>query len=193
MKFLALAALASLGAASPVCRDAPAEPCVLQGFNGVVPSDVTNNYLAIFPGIKDAEECRKKCYSAEYSSCKSFAVRYTGSGACRLWDYQVAPRALRPGETSTFFYYNTPEGTVGWVPENVAQHYFADTSKTKGTYAGCRGVCLSDARCKGFGYKNNGNCQLYDVSLAGKVKPKADSPYIQYQVDCTAAPYTIPS
>lgn len=192
MKFLGITFLAGLVAAGPVSR-CTANGCLIEGFNGVVTPDVTSNTLATLAGIKDAEACRAKCFSPEYSSCKSFAIRYTGEGACRLWDYAVAPRALKPNEKSTYFYYIPPAGIVGWVPENVAQHYTADTSKTKGNYADCRAFCLSDSRCKGFGYKDGGNCQLYDVSLAGKVKATADSPYIQYQADCTAIPYTIPA
>lgn len=191
MKFFNVALLAGLAASTPVCSGCTrSESCSISVFNGVVTPDVTSNTLLTEAGIKDAEVCRAKCFSTAYPSCKAFGIRSSGQGACRLWDYEVFPRATREGEApSTYFYYSLP-GIVGWVPENVAQHYRADITKTKGNYAGCRGLCLSETRCKGFGFKQGGNCQLYDVSLTGKVKANADSPYIHYSVDCTAAPYS---
>ncbi|KAM0421304.1 hypothetical protein ACHAPT_010833 [Fusarium lateritium] len=202
MKFLSLSILAGLAAASPIaapggCSSAPSAPstCTIAGFHGVVPQSELDKKLAVFttPGSKDPEVCRARCYSAEYPSCKSFAVRYssTSNGACFLWDYALTPREPRPTEVSNYYFYNLPAGIVGWVPENVAQHYKADISKTKGNYKDCRALCISEPACKGFGFKNGGNCQLYDVSLTGKVKAKADSPYIHYELDCTADPLPI--
>ena len=63
--------------------------------------------------------------------------------------------------------------------------YDYDNTKTRGSYAGCREFCLKDQRCKGFGYKDGGNCRLFDVSLAGRVSPDPAYPYIHYQNDCT--------
>ncbi|KAF4469452.1 hypothetical protein FALBO_3644 [Fusarium albosuccineum] len=193
MKFLGFTLLAGLATSSPITsRCTSTTACQLTGFNGVVTPDTTNSRIDAILGIKDAEVCRAKCYSTEYPSCKAFAIRSSGSGACLLWDKEISPRALKPGETSTYWYYTLPAGIREWVPENVAQHYKADTSKTKGNYKDCRGLCLSEPQCKGFGFKEGGNCQLYDVSLAGKVKAKEDSPYVQYQVDCTAVQYGTP-
>lgn len=176
MKFLYLTALAALAAASPC----PRGTCDLQGVVGDVPVQVTAQER--IAGINNAQSCLAECNKPEKSWCKSFAVRTSGSGACLLYNSDVSSSFIaRP---STFTYYFLPAGVVGAVPENVAQHYYADISKTKGNYAGCRALCLADPRCKGFGYKEGGNCQLYDVSLAGKVKPKDNWPYIQYQADC---------
>ncbi|KAJ4326757.1 hypothetical protein N0V84_002878 [Fusarium piperis] len=196
MKFPSLSALAGLAAASPIavpagCSTAPGG-CIIPGSLGMLSTAHSGNRIDIFTGTgaSDPEICRARCYSAEFPSCKAFAVRKSssGNGACSLWDYTLPFRAPEGSETSNTYYYNLPAGVVGWVPENVAKHYKADISKTKGNYKDCRALCISEPACKGFGFKNNGNCQLYDVSLAGKVKANADSPYIQYQLDCTAAP-----
>jgi hypothetical protein len=67
----------------------------------------------------------------------------------------------------------------------VAQHYKADNSAAAGSYTACRQLCLNEGgRCRGFGYKQGAKCQLYETTLAGKVKADATSPYIQWQMDC---------
>lgn len=63
--------------------------------------------------------------------------------------------------------------------------YNPDNTKTRGDYAGCRERCLNDQKCKAFGYKDGGNCRLFDVSLAGRVSPDPEFPYIHCQNDCT--------
>ena len=63
--------------------------------------------------------------------------------------------------------------------------YKSDNTKTRGNYAACRELCLSETKCRGFGYKDGGNCRLFEVSLAGRVSPDPDYPYIHYQNDCT--------
>ncbi|KAM6530423.1 hypothetical protein FALCPG4_008551 [Fusarium falciforme] len=198
MKFLSLSALVGLAAASPIaapagCSTAPGG-CTIPGSLGMLSSAHSGNRIDVFTGTgaSDPEVCRARCYSSAFPSCKAFAVRKSSgsNGACSLWDYTLPFRAPEGTETSNTYYYNLPDGIVGWVPENVAQHYKADTSKTKGNYKDCRALCISEPTCKGFGFKSGGNCQLYDVSLAGKIKARSDSPYIHYQLDCTAAPIT---
>ncbi|UPK92655.1 hypothetical protein LCI18_003590 [Fusarium solani-melongenae] len=181
MKFLSLSALVGLAAASPIaapagCSTAPGG-CTIPGSLGMLSSSHSNNRIDVFTGTGASDP-------------EAFAVRKASgsNGACSLWDYALPFRAPEGAETSNTYYYNLPDGIVGWVPENVAQHYKADTSKTKGNYKDCRALCISEPTCKGFGFKSGGNCQLYDVSLAGKVKARSDSPYIHYQLDCTAAP-----
>jgi hypothetical protein len=65
-----------------------------------------------------------------------------------------------------------------------SSRYKADIMKTRGNYARFRELCLSEAKCRGFGYKDEGNCRLFEVSLAGRVSPDATYPYIHYQSDC---------
>lgn len=71
------------------------------------------------------------------------------------------------------------------VSANDFSRYVADNTKTRGDYAECREFCLEDQACKGFGYKDRGNCRLFGVSLAGRVSPDPAYPYIHYQNDCT--------
>ncbi|CAO2657068.1 Nn.00g058710.m01.CDS01 [Neocucurbitaria sp. VM-36] len=132
--------------------------------------------------------CREECFSVANAQCQTFSIRENQSsgGACYLYDSDVSSK-LKPNTASTYVYYALPAGIQGWVPENVAQHYKADTSKTKGSYTACRALCLSETQCKGFGYKAGGNCQLYDVSLRGKISPTTASPYIQHYADCNGA------
>ncbi|KAJ4993897.1 hypothetical protein SVAN01_00374 [Stagonosporopsis vannaccii] len=128
--------------------------------------------------------CRSECFSAANAQCKTFSVRESRSGgACYLYDEDLSSK-LKPNAESTYTYYVLPGGIRGDVPENVARHYTSDISKTKGNYEDCREFCLSQTRCKGFGFRDGGNCQLYDVSLRGKVKAKPTSLYIQYYADC---------
>lgn len=64
--------------------------------------------------------------------------------------------------------------------------YEVDNTKTRGTYVGCRELCLTQTpRCKGFSFKPQGNCRLYEDSLAGRVVegPRAGV-YDHNQVDC---------
>lgn len=180
MKFLSFTALAAAVIAAPCA----ASTCTLAPNVGDVPVNVLARERLSMDRAS-ASACLAECNKPEKSWCKSFAVRTTstGSGACLLYDIDVSPKFIIRA-TSTFTYYFLPPGVVGAVPENVAKHYRADTSKTKGNYEACRAVCLAESQCKGFGFKKEGNCQLYDVSLAGKVKAKADWPYIQYQAEC---------
>ncbi|KAH6670248.1 hypothetical protein F5X68DRAFT_194503 [Plectosphaerella plurivora] len=176
MKFLGFATLAAAVMVAPCA----AQTCTLTGTRGDVPASVEAKPR--IPGIKTAEACLAECNKPANSGCKAFAVRTTGEGACLLYNTDLSSSfKSRP---STYTFYFLPAGVVGAVPENVAQHYKADTTKTKGNYEGCRGLCLSEPACKGFGFKEGGNCQLYDVSLEGKVKAKPGWPYIQYQADC---------
>ena len=142
-------------------------------------------------GSSTLEECRAKCYSPDYAECKMFAYRASsGGGSCHIYNVDLADfngnNYVKPTEatTTTWFFKSAPAGVRGWVPENVLKHYRAVTDKTMGTYAKCRKECLSDAQCVGFGYKEGGNCQLYDKSLKGRVKADTSSPYIHYQIDC---------
>lgn len=185
MKVTILTFLASLVAASP-CQAVPALSCITPGIKGAV-TGVENGgpkFYTFELGKGNVADCRKLCYSPEQPQCRSFAIRENSNGgACYLYDTDISS-SIKPRDGTSYTYFALPAGIKGWVPENVAQHYFADTTKTKGTYTACRGLCLSQTKCLGFGYKEGGNCQLYDVSLAGKVKPAADSPYIQWQMDC---------
>ncbi|RBR21760.1 uncharacterized protein FIESC28_04750 [Fusarium coffeatum] len=172
--------------ANPIPEPSPPQTvCGLTGTMGDVPTQIRTSAFITLSGFSTPEACRAKCFSAEYAKCKSFGIRQSGGGSCLLFDYDISSHIIP--RQSVYTYFPLPAGIRGAVPENVAQHYRADITKTKGTYEGCRGVCLSDSRCKGFGYKDGGNCQLYDVSLEGKVKPKPDWPYIQYRVDCPSA------
>lgn len=182
MKLFELAVLASFAAASPCV----ASGCTVTGTVAAVPAHIHSTSFAQWNGFSTAEACNAKCHSPENAKCKSFAIRPSrGGGSCLLYDFDISPWII-PRAESTFTYYVLPDGVRGDVPHNVANHYTADISKTKGTYAGCREFCLKDERCSGFGYRDNHNCRLYDVSLAGKVKAKDSSLYIQYQADCKA-------
>lgn len=129
--------------------------------------------------------CRSECFSAPNAQCKTFSIRENAhsGGACYLYDEDLTAR-IKPNAESTYVYYPLPGGVRGDVPENVAKHYKSDISKTKGSYEACRAFCLSEAGCKGFGFREGRNCQLYDVSLRGKVKAKENALWIQYYADC---------
>jgi hypothetical protein len=160
-----------------------AATCDTPGTVAVLPPANTAGYVAaynIVSGKGTLEACRAECYSSANAQCRSFGIRST---FCYLFDIDLSSKII-PRDTSTYTYYPLAAGIVGWVPENVAQHYYADTSKTKGNYAGCRQLCINDSQCKGFGYKNGGDCQLYNVSLQGKVHADPTSPYIQWLGDC---------
>lgn len=183
MKSVTLSAIFSavtLACALPV--EGEQSVCGVTGIMGDVPTNIRTSAFKALAGFATPEACHDKCFSVEYSACKSFGIRQSGGGSCLLFDFDITPNIIP--RQSVYTYFPLPQGIRGAVPENVAKHYYADISKTKGTYAGCRGVCLADQRCKGFGYKDGGNCQLYDVSLDGKVKAKPEWAYIQYQVDC---------
>jgi hypothetical protein len=161
--------------------------CQTPGIAGDVPASNAGGPTPFntIAGKGNLNDCRKLCYSLDNYQCRSFAIRTNAAsgGACYLYDTDITP-SVKAKTGTTYVYYPLPAGIQGWVPENVAQHYTADVTKTKGTYAACRQFCLSQAQCEGFGYKNGGDCQLYNVSLVGKVKATTDSPYIQYQMDC---------
>ncbi|KAH7070348.1 hypothetical protein BKA63DRAFT_518271 [Paraphoma chrysanthemicola] len=164
MKLAAISLLITSAVAFPLLEQRE-DTCKLTGINGDVPTQVRTSAFKTVAGSSTPEACRALCFRAENAGCKSFGIRQSGGGSCLLFDTDISLSVI-PRE-SVYTYFTLPAGIVGAVPENVAQHYTSDITKTKGNYAGCRGLCLSDSRCKGFGYKEGGNCQ------------------IQYQVDCT--------
>ncbi|KAL2066575.1 hypothetical protein VTL71DRAFT_2646 [Oculimacula yallundae] len=188
MKFFAISLLAGLASSSvisvrdenPLCNTPVTRGDTSRPENGG-PSP-----FATIPGKGRLAECRALCYSSQYAQCRSFAVReHATAGGCSLYDTDITSKII-PKTTTNVVYAPLPAGIVGWVPENAAKHYYANTDKKHGNYVDCRKLCLDDPVCKGFGYKEKGNCQLYDVSLVGKVKADATSPYVQWQMDCRA-------
>ena len=189
MKSFLLPILAGIAAASPLQLTERENPlCVTPGTRGAVPAESAGGpkpYLTV-PGKGNLEACRALCFSGANAKCRSFAIRENASsgGACQLYDFDISASVI-PRDTTTYVYYPLPAGIVGWVPENVAKHYKAINEKAAGNYVACRQLCLNDAGvCKGFGYKQDAKCQLYDVSLSGKVKADSTSPYIQWPLDC---------
>ncbi|KAL6709451.1 hypothetical protein ACN47E_001386 [Coniothyrium glycines] len=197
MKFtLAISTLTGLSSAVSTPRQETTSCLGASGVRAFIrnPNQGGPAVVATFAGEGNVAACQARCFSPAYASCRSFAVRTNAAsgGACQLFATDVTP-SLTPNPASTIDYYVLPAGIQGWVPENVGKHYLADTSKTKGTYDACRGFCLQqpNGKCRGFGFKAGGNCQLYDVSLVGKVKADATSPYVQYLADCNTAPRVI--
>lgn len=192
MKSFVLPVLASLVAASPVQLLERADGlCNTPGIKGVVPATTAGGPVpySTIAGKGNLEACRALCFSPGNAKCRSFAIRENSSsgGACQLFDFDISPSVIAR-DTSTYTYYPLPAGTIGWVPENVGKHYKAVNTKAAGNYAACRQECLNEAgKCKGFGYKQDAKCQLYDVTLVGKVKADSTSPYIHWPMDCAAS------
>ncbi|KAM0209439.1 hypothetical protein ACHAQI_006486 [Fusarium lateritium] len=184
MKFITVSTIFSAaGLACALPTENEQSVCGVTGIRGDVPTEIRTSAFKTLAGFATPEACHAKCFSIENTACRSFGIRQSGGGSCLLFDFDITPSIKARPSVYTYF---PLQGIRGAVPENVAKHYYADITKTKGTYAGCRGVCLADEKCEGFGYKDGGNCQLYDVSLDGKVKAKPEWAYIQYQVDCPA-------
>lgn len=72
-------------------------------------------------------------------------------------------------------------GSKGW--DRGKGNYFYSESKTLATYTACSNQCVSDSKCKSFGYSNQ-ECMLFNIALSGNFDADSSSSDTYYDRGC---------